>query len=912
MEHRSRDIEKIFLYVYTFFSFFLFVATIYLERSLVVIPPLIIGVCAGWYLCVNKYGTYRLRVYVLSIGAMLGLVMYGMAAESFLDTLSPFVVLIIMVGMFEDGKVLFLMSLSSVFLMFYHGFFLKSFNVTKPEEWMQVLLQIMSISVVVYMTWQSMNNSINMKRKLLETIDELQQTEHSKDEFMANVSHELRTPLNTIRGMSELILREDLPVQVREEAFHIQMAGRNLQTIVSDVLDYSELQTGEFSLDESYYNFSSILNDVLNVAIAQNEDKHLELIVNCDPTIPRSMVGDSEKIARVLYSIVNNAIKFTEKGCVVITATTRKEYYGVNLCVTVKDTGIGMTPEQKERLFTSFNQVDTKKNRTQGGIGLGLAISRKMLELMKGFLMVRTEPGKGSEFDIIIPQRVEDKRPMISVKEDVRMIYYINQEKYSMVEIRDAYRKTIRDMAENLGVTRTRCRSLKEFKERVEKGRYTHALISIDEYREAPEFFEELSKKIPVLLVLERHNDKEAGSNFLRVYKPFYALSVANALNGGKVIQRMDGTHYQPHEFIAPDANVLVVDDNMMNLKVMEGLLRPYEVRLLTATGGDEALKLLDQMHCDLIFMDHMMPKMDGVETLHAIRAKAGKYYHEVPIVALTANAMGGAREMFLSEGFQDFVPKPVEMSHLERTLKRYLPAEKIVLRQLDGSWGEEARIVIPEAEVPVEGIKENASRINEERGIQYCGGQLSDYLEVIEAYHWDGQQKKQKIQKFYEEKSWKDYTILVHSLKSTSQAIGANHLFELARDMEQAGKEEDCKTIAAHHEEMMQEFDAVLAELGERLEREQKQSKRTESETSQRVYLEIEAAQLEEEFKKLEQALDDYNGEQAESLVEELKKYRYKDKILEGLLTPVAQKIDDFDFGAAMELLQKVREEVR
>ena len=849
MERRSYDIEKIFLYVYTFFTIFQIVATFYLERSMVAIPPLVVGIFVGWYLCIKKYGKHQFRVYAMSIMATLGVLMYGMAAESLADTLSPFVVLVIMVGLFENATVLGIVSCTYLILILYHGLYTKSFDVLSIRSWMQVLLQVLGIAVIVYMTWHSMNNSIHMKNKLLETIDELRQAEHTKDEFMANVSHELRTPLNTIRGMSELILREDLPAKVRDEAFHIQMAGRNLQTIVSDVLDYSELQTGELGLDEAYYNFTSIINDVLNIAIAQNEDKNLELIVNCDPTIPRSLIGDSEKIARILYCLVNNAIKFTEKGCVEITASTRKEDYGVNLCISVKDTGIGLTREEKERLFTSFNQIDTRKNRAQGGMGLGLAISRKMLELMNGFLIIKSEPGKGSEFKVVIPQRVEDERPIIALKdqENIHLIYYINQEKYSMVEIRDSYRKMIREMAQKWELSYFRAKSLREFTDRIENGRYTHALITMDEYLELPAYFEELSRKMPVLLVLDRQNDKEVGTNFSKIYKPFYALSIATALNGGKVVQRVDGSHYQTQEFAAPDASVLVVDDNMMNLKVMEGLLRPYEVRLFTATSGEEALKLLDHMHYDLIFMDHMMPKMDGVEALHAIRKKAGKYYREVPIIALTANAMGGAREMFLAEGFQDFVPKPVEISNLERTLKRYLPSDKIVAKPEEEISAEAVPDSEdkPAADISVENqasaiSEENTAkdfvvekspvtdtckekqerRLNEEQGIRYCGGLLSDYLEVLEAYHWDGKQKKVKMQSFYEEENWKDYRVLVHSLKSNSQAIGAERLYEIAKNQELAAKEENREEILKHHEEMLQEYKVVLTEIEGRLER--------------------------------------------------------------------------------------------
>ena len=392
-------------------------------------------------------------------------------------------------------------------------------------------------------------------------------------------------------------------------------------------------------------------------------------------------MGDEQKIRRVILSFVNNAIKFTEAGCIAISFSARPEEYGINLCVKVKDTGIGIAEENLEKLFLSFMQVDTKRNRQEGGIGIGLAIAKRIVQKMGGFISVQSELGNGSEFQFVIPQKVVDERPMVEVKEpeNINILLYIDAEKFDFSEIRDDYMRNIAHMVESLEVRSHSCRNLQEFKRRMEKEIFTHAFIAVDEYEEDRSYFEELSYQMTVVMIQDREKAIVPGGNIRSVYKPFYVLSIASVLNGEQMTQRLDGSHYQEKKFVAPEACVLVVDDNLMNLKVVEGLLRPYKIKVFVATGGKEALAKMDSMRYDFIFMDHMMPEMDGVETAHKIRNKPGVYFQNVPIIALTANAIGGAREMFLAEGFQDYVAKPIELSHLERVLRKYIPEEKII-----------------------------------------------------------------------------------------------------------------------------------------------------------------------------------------------------------------------------------------
>ncbi len=899
-KYGERAIEKRVVIIYTIFVIMMFIAqaAAYGNKGFIIWTFPEVVTC--WIVYFMEVKDKKARAYIYTCMALVSFFGYGVAASSLFSLFPLFGVLLVLTGLFNIPGLLGMVSGLALVLAIYHAFIVRSFDFTGKDAAAGNMQQLVPMFIMVYLVWFLIKKDSIMNQKLIETIETLKQAEHSKDEFMANVSHEIRTPLNTICGMSELSLREELPAEVRENLFDIQVAGRNLQAIVSDVLDFSELETGRLAIVEESYNFTSILNDVLNAAIAQNEEKKLEIVVNYDVNLPCGLVGDSEKIRRIFSSLVSNAIKFTEKGCVTISVSGRKEDYGINLCVNIKDTGIGISQEGIERLFTNFNQVDTKKNRQQAGMGLGLAITRKIVGMMKGFLSVKSTEGEGSEFQFVIPQKVDDDKPVISLKDsgNIKAACYINQEKYGMAEIRDSYMYCIKNIAKQLELDFSTYQSLAELKRRVRRIHFTHLFITVDEYKEDKAYFEEIAKETNIIIFINREEDVGISGAFMRIYKPFYVLSVVTALNGGKLVQRMDGSHYMVHKFTAPEASVLVVDDNIMNLKVMEGLLRPYKVKYYTAGSGSEALMMLDRMYFDLVFMDHMMPGMDGIETLHNIRKKNGIFFQKVPVVALTANAIGGAREMFLSEGFQDFVAKPVEVSILERVLKKFIPDERIINKTGDepGAGAEAAA-----------SSNNNASGkkmlIDIQTGINYSGGVYEDYIDVIRLYYKSGLEKKQQMQKLFEAEEWNDYTIMVHALKSTSLGIGAKELSEMAKEQEKAGKESNTGYLLANHNRLMEAYSSVLDEIASNKEFMPESDGNVEEELN-----EINKDLLMERLGKLAEALDTFEEEAVMPVINDLSLYSYKGESLKSRLEEISGLVESFDFCGAAGALEELR----
>ena len=374
---------------------------------------------------------------------------------------------------------------------------------------------------------------------------------------------------------------------------------------------------------------------------------------------------------------------------------------------------------------------------------------------------------------------------------------------------------------------------------RIEHENYSHIFISWEEYCEDKAFFEKIAKNITVVLILEYGQETQVGSSMLRIYKPFTVLSIAAVFNGQKILQSSESDINARRHFIAPDAKILVVDDNAMNLKVMARLLLPYQIKVSTAISGDEALRKLDMMEYDCVFLDHMMPEMDGVETLHKIRKKPGTYFQSLNVIAFTANAIGGAREMFMEEGFNDFIAKPIELSVLERMLRRYIPEQKQIVveeKDLDRTISDRQErssvqtenilsaekqsdflaTPVPSGKSDEEALTDlSRAGINIGQGIAYCGDK-EGFREIIGIYYKEGLKRSRQLEQLYGEQDWKNYVITVHALKSNSRGIGANELSELALQLEMAGKEERIEYIREHHKEMLEKYDLLLRLLGE------------------------------------------------------------------------------------------------
>ncbi len=424
---------------------------------------------------------------------------------------------------------------------------------------------------------------------------------------------------------------------------------------------------------------------------------------------------------------------------------------------------------------------------------------------------------------------------------------YFRPEKYTSDEVRAYYDGLILSLIEGLGVRGYQAHNFEGLLRLQNSYTLTHVFIAQPEYEENPGYYEEMAQTQRVIVIAEREFSLDSGSKLLVIHKPFSALSVANLLNG-EIGERgfAEDQAAGRKPFTCVGVRALAVDDEEMNLVVAKGVLGSYGVKVDTCLSGREAVTRCETTAYDIIFLDHMMPGFDGVATLKKIREIQGGVYQDLPVIALTANTVSGAREMFRSEGFTEFVPKPIDRTVLERVLRKVLPKSSIQYNQKPGKkvdvledeeaafldWMEaveqaESIADLPEKTEEPAGMAEASggssaspfeplahAGVNVQLGLDYCAGDEDFYREMLGMFRDQGQGKRDEIISLYESADWAEYAVKVHALKSTALTIGAEALSAQAKDLEMAGKRGDADFIQAHHPALLQAHQELCGQL--------------------------------------------------------------------------------------------------
>lgn len=535
-------------------------------------------------------------------------------------------------------------------------------------------------------------------------ISKLEVANNAKTSFLTSMSHEIRTPINAVIGFNEIIARENDTPSVKEYTEYINRAARHLLSIINNLLDMEQITVGKLVINETHYDLSEVIRDVYSINVVKAKDKGLELKVVSAPKIPKFLYGDNVRLQQIIINLVSNAVKYTEKGSVTIEVDYWvREGEDMDLIVRVRDTGIGIKEEDSPHLFDLFERFDQDINNHIEGTGLGLALTKSLVELMGGRISVESDYGKGSCFTVTIPQKVLD---------------------YSSVGI-----------------------------------------------------------------------DISGSSRSRRRYKASFA---------------------------APKARVLVVDDNEMNLRVAEGLMKPLKIQVDRVVSGYEMLDIIKAKHYDVILLDHLMPKMDGITAFKRMKKDMTHPNQDTPVIALTANAIRGMKDRFLEEGFTDYLTKPVEPGALEEMLRKYLPPE---LLEDPGAEPEPEPAAVseetpggsdgltPELFDSVDGIDINLAltasvdmAMVKELMETFCRSAASDLSELEDFFD------KGLIQGM--EEGLDSYRIKVHALKNSAALVGAGHLSEMARNLEYAAADKNVDYIDRHHENFVNYYEDISASL--------------------------------------------------------------------------------------------------
>lgn len=495
----------------------------------------------------------------------------------------------------------------------------------------------------------------------------------AKSAFVSNISHEIRTPMNAIVGMTQLMLRNKPEGQEREYLLNIQNSGNALLTIINDLLDMSKIESGKMELVNEEYDLMPMLSDLGMIILNRIGNKPVELLFDIDPDIPAKLYGDALRIRQIIINLMNNATKFTESGYVCLTVKVKQvQEDDIELFISVKDTGQGIREEDIGKLFGAFQQVDAQKNHHKEGTGLGLSISRQFVELMNGQIGVASEYGKGSEFYFTVHQKIMDGGKAAALPENSRAVIVGRLSD-------EAAGEQLKKLALGYGLTY-------ESDLMAVSGEETPVFCFIDRTGALNEEEQRQIHKLHATVcgMVNPMFKEEFPEEISTVNKPLYSYNFCRLIGqmSGSGAENTDDTGNGVEEagLFLPDKRVLIVDDNEINRMVAEEMLKPAGIQTDTAVNGEQAFKMVQENRYDLVFMDHLMPVMDGLEAVRAIRALEGEYFQNLPIVALTANVEPEQKEAYRKAGMNDYLSKPFEIKEIYRIIEEWLlPKHEVI-----------------------------------------------------------------------------------------------------------------------------------------------------------------------------------------------------------------------------------------
>ncbi|MBD2393622.1 PAS domain S-box protein [Cyanobacterium aponinum FACHB-4101] len=662
-----------------------------------------------------------------------------------------------------------------------------------------------------------------VQEELEKAKEEADSANKAKSEFLASMSHEIRTPMNAILGFTHLALKEEFKEKQKSYLVKIQKACESLLLIINDILDFSKIEAGKLDLETDNFLLDNILTDVANLLHPKIQEKGLELVFDIDNHLDCSFLGDSLRLSQILTNLINNAIKFTEKGQIVITVRRQQITEDkITLYFCVEDTGVGIAKDKLSLLFKPFSQADNSITRKYGGTGLGLVISRRLIEMMGGKIWAESQENKGSKFHFTINLNKGNSNSNLIP----RNLSHLTSNPILVVDDNSIIRQVITRFLESFSFAVKAVNSGLEAIKELEKGEKDYKLIIIDwqmPYLNGIETIQAIKANpnitnIPPILMITAHHiseleelkKKQELQHFLS--KPITKSSLFNAIlevfNHKSYLEDsscvMVNTY--PSFQCFQNCHLLLVEDNEINQEIVVELLQ--EIDIDVANNGLEALEKVMTQNYDAILMDISMPEMDGLEATKRIRKLEGEYFQKLPIIAMTAHAMTGDKELSLKAGMNDHITKPINPNQLKETLMQWLPQNKIQSGETNQSSSTFKCNQNEDIHIPP------LPEINIENALQRLVGNKELYLRLLKQFTSHNIGKKELIISAIAKNDYRKTREIVHSIKGTAGNIGAENLFNIAQELESALRQEDIEKIPSLAEKFYLSFDLVINSL--------------------------------------------------------------------------------------------------
>ncbi len=655
--------------------------------------------------------------------------------------------------------------------------------------------QTLNLGIFVNLT-----ERIKMEEALKKAKEESEQSSQFKSDFLANMSHEIRTPMNAIIGMSYLALQTNLNDKQFDYINKVKLSAHNLLGIINDILDFSKIEAGKLNIEKTEFYLDDVLENLANLVNLKAEEKGIEILFRRDISISDALIGDPLRLGQILVNLVQNAIKFTDDGEVIVSIELAHDKDNIiKIYFSVCDSGIGIAPEQVQHLFDPFVQADSSISRKHGGTGLGLSISRQMVELMGGTLKVSSVPGKGStfSFQLSFEKQLGAKQKVYKIEPDLREMSVL------LVDDNPTAQRILQDMLESFSFRVFTANSAKDAYKILTHNQAQETTQSelIDlvlmDWRmpeinglDASHFIQtQLSlKKIPKIILITAYGREEIVQQVEKseldgfLIKPINPSilfdTIMSIFNKGQVRQR----RREPDLFSKRlKGKVLLVEDNSINQQVAREILEGFGLLVIIAHNGFEAVKQVQQTHFDIVLMDIQMPGMDGLEATKVIRSE--ERFAELPIVAMTAHAMKGDKDICLNIGMNDYLSKPIVPEQLLKTLVKWLG---------EGEMNKNCSIDVP-IEITAhldESLPENLPGIDLPWGLKRVGGNKKLFFKLLDDFNRNHSACCQQLRQMLADNNINDAQRLVHTIHGVAGNIGARNLQKTAQLIEASMRE--------------------------------------------------------------------------------------------------------------------------